>query len=206
MRFPEDRARAVVARGMLRTILAAQLEVFPAGLGFRYAEKGKPSLGSVPGIRDDLLPSFSVSHSGDWVLIGVGGSGRVGVDIERMRPLRDLDRIAQRFFAPREFATLCETPEHARLRTFFGYWTVKEAYVKALGEGISHGFHTFSVCAGESGPPGIEEVDGSPDAGAGWTVWSGDPVDGYVAAVAMDVPGARVVPRIWTGAGEVEWG
>jgi 4'-phosphopantetheinyl transferase len=200
MRFPHDRVRAVVARGMLRTILAAQLGTFPAGLTFRYSSKGKPSLPDADGVR---VP-FSVSHSGDWVLIGVGGAGRVGVDIERLRPLRDLGRIAERYFAPREIDSLRRVPDDARLGAFYSGWTAKEAYVKAVGGGISHGFHTFAVAIDGSVPPAILEIDGSETAAENWTVWAGEPAPGYRAAAVIDLPTARIIPRIWTGSGGVQ--
>jgi 4'-phosphopantetheinyl transferase len=125
----------------------------------------------------------------------------VGVDIERVRPLRDLGRIAERYFAPREIASLREVPDDVRLGAFYSCWTAKEAYVKAIGAGISHGFHTFTVAVGGREPPAILEIDGSEDAARDWTVWAGEPAPGYLAAVAIDVPGARIVPRVWTGSG-----
>ncbi|MDR0786663.1 MAG: 4'-phosphopantetheinyl transferase superfamily protein [Gemmatimonadota bacterium] len=202
IRFPEDRARALVARGMLRTILAAQSGIPPAGLAFHYSPKGKPTLAPVHKIN---LP-FSVSHSGDWALIGVGGAGRVGVDIERLRPFRKLSAIADRYFAPREITLLHQVDEASRLRTFFSLWTAKEAFVKALGGGISHGFHTFTVLTDNQGQPAVSDVDGSEAEGARWTIWSGEPTPGYLASVAIDLPAARVVPHIWTGSdGEQPW-
>src|SRR5690606_21585801 len=103
LRLPRDRVRAIVARGALRVILGSLLDRHPAGLTFRYGPKGKPDLVRVP--RDPDL-SFSVSHSGDWVLVAVAAGQRVGADIEAIRPVPGYGRIADRYFAPRECSDL----------------------------------------------------------------------------------------------------
>src|SRR5690606_16284291 len=133
LHFPADAGRVVLARAGLRVILASLLGRSPEKLAFRYEPKGKPTLHSL----ESSELNFSVSHSGDWVLIGIAHRHRVGVDIERMRPLRDFRRLVDRYFATRESTVIRGLPEAQQLDAFFACWTRKEAYVKAHGGGLS---------------------------------------------------------------------
>jgi 4'-phosphopantetheinyl transferase len=201
LRFPADVQRAVLARAGLRTILASQLELSPAKLAFRYEPKGKPMLHSLE--NPDL--SFSVSHSGDWVLIAIANRHRIGVDIERTRALRDFRRVMDRFFATRENTFIRGLPEPLQFDAFFACWTRKEAYVKAHGGGLSMGLDRFAVRVDD--PPAMLEIDGSEEAASKWTIWAGTPAPGYVAAAAADRADLNVVPRYWLGtAGVAPWG
>lgn len=200
LRQSRDRDRAIIARGGLRAILGTQLGVHPASLAFRYSEKGKPALD----MGEDHPPvSFSVSHSGEWVLIAVAAEHRVGADVEALRPIPGFGQIVDRYFAPVECAAIGGVPEERRLDAFFCCWTRKEAYVKALGDGISFGFSRFAVAVDADDTPAILEIEGSADAAAGWTVWSGEPAPGYAAAVAIDTAPIDVVARFWLGSSGV---
>jgi 4'-phosphopantetheinyl transferase len=202
LHFPADADRVVLARAGLRSLLAAHLGTSPHEVAFRYEPKGKPILISAesPGIN------FSVSHSGEWVLIGIANRHRVGVDIERMREIRDFRRVVNRYFAARETAFIGALPDAHQRDAFFACWTRKEAYVKALGGGLSMGLNRFVVSAGFDEHPAILEIDGSEEAAARWTVWAGTPAPGYVAAAAADAAGIKVVPRYWLGtSGVVPW-
>ncbi len=200
LRHSPDRHRAIIARGGLRAILGAQLGVHPASLGFRYGDKGKPALD----MGEHHPPiSFSVSHSGEWVLIAVAVGHRVGADVEAFRPVPGFEQIADRYFAPSECTAIGGVPENRRLDAFFCCWTRKEAYVKALGGGISLGFSHFAVAVAADEVPAILEIEGSADAAAGWTVWSGEPAPGYAAAVAIEAAQVEVIARLWFGSSGV---
>lgn len=196
----EDRARAILARAAIRMLLGERLEVPPQSLRFRYGQHGKPFLdaefGSFP---------FSISHSGGWVLVAIATHGAVGVDIERFRPVRRLRRIAERYFLPDEADAILRLPERHRLPVFFRFWTWKEACLKATGGGVSQGLDRFHISIAESDPR-VLNVGGSITEAMRWTLWSAKPADGYTAALAIDVPDARITSRFWTGsAGLSDW-
>jgi len=126
-RFEEDRARSIHGRGGLRRILSSYCQVPPHRLEFYTGTYGKPQLvGGSAGLE------FNVSHSGDYVLIGVTSGAQCGVDIECGR--RDIEevQIAERFFCPREVEWLLRTGNG-----FLRLWTAKEAILKAMGSGLS---------------------------------------------------------------------
>ncbi|MBA3915977.1 MAG: 4'-phosphopantetheinyl transferase superfamily protein, partial [Acidobacteriales bacterium] len=128
---------------------------------------------------------FNVSHSGGMILVAVASDRRVGVDIERVRSDFDVVQIAERFFSPAEHAALRKVPLPGKAEAFFRCWTRKEAFIKALGEGLSHPLHQFDV-----GLDGTEPIPLStrpdPQEARRWSLWSLPAAAGYVAAVAVE--------------------
>lgn len=183
-RFERDRRAFVTTRGALRTLAGSYLGIAPESVTFAYGLKGKPE---VEGL------SFNVSHAGD-VALAAFGAGRVGVDVEAMRPDVEMRALARRFFTPAENEALEPLSGDDLLRGFYACWTSKEAFVKAVGEGLSFELDRVEVAVYPK-VPGIVSVDGRPN-----DVWAVTEVDcgpGYAAAVVTDGPGDEVVVRDW---------
>jgi len=131
--FEKDRRRYAVARCGLRWILANRLGTEPQLLRFEAGPHGKPFLAGGQG------PSFNLSHCEDLALVAVAAVERaVGIDVEKVRPLRELRSIEKRYFSPEErrFITASAakaTGPAARAGAFFTLWTRREAAAKALG-------------------------------------------------------------------------
>jgi len=187
--FERDRRRYIVARGALRTILGECLGVDAAAVEFQYGAHGKPSLAA------DL--AFNVSHSGELALIACSRRGEIGVDIEEIRLLTDADLVASQFFSPREVARLRALPLGMRNEAFFRCWTRKEAYVKALGEGLSRPLATFDVTF-TAGEPAMLTVDHDEQETKRWSLTALDTPRGYAAALVTEgqrrVIGRRYAP------------
>jgi 4'-phosphopantetheinyl transferase len=141
-RFEPDRRRYLVARAMLRRIVASYVADRPERLRFRYEKHGRPAL--MPQ-RPDACVDFNVSHSGELALLAVARSRRIGIDVEKVRADIGSDEIAQRFFSPNEVRALRSLPDELRNMAFFHCWTRKEAYVKACGEGLNIALDSFDV-------------------------------------------------------------
>ena len=185
----EPRRRFVAARSQLRRLLAAYLAAEPAGIGFSYGGQGKPRLGgahAASGIH------FNLSHTGRRALVAVARSP-VGVDLETVRPLGDTDRLARRILSDRERRDLGKLPATARNSAFLACWTRKEAYAKAVGEGIVRTFRRFAVTLKPESEPALLREDGTPD--PGWTILHVEPEAGVVGALA--VRRADCSPRFW---------
>jgi 4'-phosphopantetheinyl transferase len=132
--FDRDQRYFIARRGLLRTILGHYLNAEPRRLSFEYEARGKPKLS---GVATCHALHFNVTHSGGLALFAVGRESPLGVDVEHLRPLSEMDQIASRFFSTGENTILSAAKPEQKLETFFNIWTSKEAYLKATGEGIS---------------------------------------------------------------------
>jgi 4'-phosphopantetheinyl transferase len=148
-------------------------------LRFRYGDRGKPHL------EDHDPLEFNLTHSGELALLAVSRIGPLGIDIERKRPLEDLLGLARGSFAPGEYATLLAVPETKRLDCFFQCWTRKEAYVKAVGDGLAAPLGEFEVTCAPGVPARLLSVGGSSSEARSWHLHSLRPATGYVGAVAL---------------------
>lgn len=162
----QHRRRFRLARAFLRLILARYLPIPPAQIAFREGAHGKVYL------SDDQAPlQFNLSHSGDLAVYAVTLSREIGVDIEWMDPKIAAEPLAARFFTPGECDVLAALSGHAQTRAFYQLWTRKEAYLKALGLGLSGlsqtmaGADTGAVMCFEPAPQyaGAVVLTGSPD-------------------------------------------
>jgi 4'-phosphopantetheinyl transferase len=125
--------------------------------------------------------AVSLSHSGDVVICGLAPSGLLGVDVERVRPRKQWDGLAEFALHPSERRRLDELPDAARWRGFYRLWTLKEALAKALGVGLALPFNRISFSADnqiDAAPPG-----GEFDAGV-WNFYTPQLGHGYAAAAA----------------------
>jgi 4'-phosphopantetheinyl transferase len=193
--FDRDRVRFVVCRGSLRAILARYLHASPTQIEFRYAVQGKPSLAPLP----DRPLYFNVSHSGELALIALRARGEVGVDVEQLRPIEEAEAIAQRYFTPREHATLAGLPAAARIAGFFRCWTRKEAMLKATGEGIGVSLDAVEVSLAPDEPARVLGIRGRPEQEvAAWKLYHIEPAPGAVGAIAARGDEERIVGWQWT--------
>ena len=189
--FERDRKRFVAGRGILRALLGRYVGVSPEAIRFQYGPQGKPSLAA--GCGDGTL-AFNLSHSHDLALYAFARRRAVGVDAERLRPLPDAGAMARRFFSPREVAALEAAPAGRREAVFLEIWTRKEAYIKALGEGLSRPLRGFSVAMGNERAP-LLHVEGDEAEAERWRLQPLFPDPAYAAAVAVEGGGWRL--RRW---------
>ena len=183
------RRRFVAARALLRNLLASYLSTEAKSIEFSYAERGKPRLA---GRHSDHGMHFNVSHSQHRALFAFGRAP-LGVDLETIRPLRDMDGLAGRFLSHGECKTLNELPVPLRRRAFFACWTRKEAYVKAVGTGIGLPLRSFDVTLSPGSVPALLGENGERD--PNWTLLHLEPEEGVVAALAVGRPKCSV--RCW---------
>ena len=176
--FEHLRKRYSTGRGALRSLISAYLGIAAPEVVFSYSEYGKPFL---PG--SDLF--FNVSHSENFALFAFVRQQPVGIDIERIRPLEEGGRIARRFFSPHEADQYDAAPGDLKDRAFFNCWTRKEAYIKAVGEGLSHPLDQFEVTLLVGEPSRLVTVQNLPEEAGKWELFSITPAENYIGAVAL---------------------
>lgn len=181
-RSPLDRRRFVARRGVLRSILGRYLDAAPEALRFAYGPHGKPSL------RDRLL-SFNLSKSGGLALYAVTSEPDVGCDIERREPDIDANEMAAQFFSPSEICELTSLAPALRVAAFYNGWTRKEAYLKAIGCGLSVSTQSFTTSLARRRRSRIQ---------GGWVVHALEPTPSHHAAVVTANPHCVVNQRRWS--------
>jgi 4'-phosphopantetheinyl transferase len=177
--FDHLQRRFVLARGALRILLGYYLRTGAHRIQFSYGWKGKPRL-ATPGI------DFNASRSGTVALLAFTLQCEIGVDIEQIRPLCDIQEIANRFFCAEESAELRALPVSEREHAFFVCWTRKEAYLKAVGDGLSAPLDGFRVALRPGQPARlIQSADGM-SADKAWTLHDLNVTPHHAAALAYN--------------------
>jgi 4'-phosphopantetheinyl transferase len=185
LRLPEMQYRFIVAHAGMRSILGAETGIAPSEVRFALGPHGKPNLADRGDVR------FNLSHSHDLAVLAVCRGAEIGVDVERLRHLDDVERIAKRFFAESESETVTRASGDVQDRIFMRIWTCKEAYLKATGEGLSRPFDEVVVALDGGAVRGLHGTSGE---ALGVSVHTFDPAPGYVGALV--VRAERAVMRV----------
>ncbi len=185
--YAGPRRQFLLCRGALRTVLGEALGCRNEQLAFPTTEDGKP-WATVDGTAAAI--SFSVSHSGPHGLIAFAPEGRLGVDVEELAPRRNLDLLMDGVLGEAEKADVASNEGERRLRSFFRLWTMKEALLKAHGKGLLIDATTFEIprAVRRGAARGRLQLPQLP----GVTLQVEDlGTEGFAAALAREVPGAR---------------
>lgn len=183
-RFTSDRDEFVVARGALRILLGRYLSRPPNALQFAYSELGKPA---TVANADEPTIEFNVSHSGSIALLAFAHGRKVGIDIEQIRCDFSTLEIAHRFFSKAETDALLAQPLDQRSQAFFTCWTRKEAFIKAMGEGLSHPLDSFDVSLKPDEPAQLLATRPDGAEATRWQMWDVPVPKGYTAALAAEI-------------------
>ena len=173
----------MICHGILREILNRYLDVGPANIQFKTGPHGKPYL------SDDFNDSgikFNMSDSRDLAMIALAHGREIGVDLEYIRPLPDAEQIAKRYFSSLESGILLSLPAGQRQKAFFNCWTRKEAYLKALGDGLARPLDQFDVTLAPGEPARLIEIRYDTQESVKWKLESFEPSPSTVAALAVE--------------------
>jgi 4'-phosphopantetheinyl transferase len=179
-RFHTHRNRYIFARAALRSILGRYLDAAPPSIDFAYSSFGKPYLTTANGL------SFNVSHSEDLALIAVGAPNQLGVDVERVRADRELSKLARRYFSIEEADIVLALGPEELVEAFYRCWSRKEAFIKAVGDGLSHALDRFAVTVRAGEAARLVHIDGNIEEAARWSLFEINPERGFAGAVAFD--------------------
>ncbi len=188
-RQPRDRAWWTASRVALRQILASYTGEHPADLRLTSGAHGKPTLAGASPLH------FSLSHARERAAVAVAWGREVGIDLEPIDSDRDLSPLLAVVCGPNEAASIAALAPAARQETFFAYWTLKEAYLKAIGAGLSRDPRTVEAALLGEGQATVRDSVG--EHGAGWSVRRLDAGPGWVGAVAVSGPPSAITTLHW---------
>ncbi|MDD5272246.1 MAG: 4'-phosphopantetheinyl transferase superfamily protein [Methylovulum sp.] len=182
--FAQHRHQYLVTRALLRTTLSRYIDIDPKAWRFELNSYGKPEIATA---QADLPIRFNVSHTDGLIMCGIVLAHDLGVDIENRHKDRASLNIAEHFFAKPEIADLNQVSEQQKQQRFFEYWTLKEAYIKARGMGLSLPLDQFSFTIAANQRVQIAFEPAMQDNPGHWQFWQLYPTQRHIAAVAVNV-------------------
>jgi 4'-phosphopantetheinyl transferase len=186
--FVRDSTRYIVGRAGLRRLLSARLGVPADAIAFETTAYGKPMLAACHAPAD---LQFNVSHSGDIVVYALAQGRAVGIDVEAIETRVDRDSIARDYFSVAEHAAYAALDPAIRPIAFMNCWTRKEAFIKAVGKGLSYPLRSFDVSLTPGEDARLLRLSEGPGTAGDWTLASFEPCPGYVGAVAVEGRGGE---------------
>jgi 4'-phosphopantetheinyl transferase len=192
--FKKDRERFVAGRGLLRMILSPYVGLPPGEIIFTYGSRGKPGLARQEGRRSI---EFNLAHSGGTAIYAITRDRAVGVDIEAFQPDFPTEDLARKFFSLAELAALRSLPKDMQSGAFFKCWTRKEAFIKALGDGLSCPLSDFDVSLTPGEPARLLHVKWASEEASRWCMENIDCIAGCAAAIVFSGPQCRMHVSQW---------
>ncbi|CAM4439813.1 MAG: hypothetical protein LEGION0398_MBIBDBAK_01404 [Legionellaceae bacterium] len=177
--FLKDKNRYIIARGMLKIMLSAYLNIAPDYVQFVYSQYGKPYLPHFPFLQ------FNISHSEDMVIFAFNYKRLIGIDIEYTQKKIDIMSISQQFFSKREYHSLKSINSEDQKQAFFNAWVAKEAFIKALGLGLSFDLADIEVDCFSQDLFNIMAIHHSTEIVEDWCLYPINSCPDYVAAMAI---------------------
>jgi 4'-phosphopantetheinyl transferase len=194
--FAADRWSYLSAQALLRWSLSNQLGSEPLAIHYRRTAEGQPLL------EDDSRGLyFSLTHARGLVAVALSKERSLGVDVEQVKQDTNAEELARSYFSSVELAHLLTLNERDRLKHFLIQWTLKEAFLKAIGMGLHAPLDSLQVIPRNER---IEYVFRPPlyERAEGWRFWAGVLRAHHLAvAVRSDLPEITIRlgwgPRFW---------
>jgi 4'-phosphopantetheinyl transferase len=193
-RFQEHRNTFIVSQGILRYLLSRYTGIEPGRILFKYNLAGKPFLAN-----EEVVPEiyFNLSHASQLVLYAFSWGRQVGIDVECIRPMEEMDLVAEGIFSPGEYGRFRKISEKDRLRAFYHCWTRKEAFIKAVGEGLSFPLQDFEVSFEPGERAELVSIQGSLEKASQWAMHDLKASDGYAAALVVEGKEHSITQKQW---------
>jgi len=190
LKVEEKKQQYIIARGCLRQRLSLLTNIEPEDFVFKTLEHGKPVLNC-----DDRFVdiTFNISHSHDLALIAISQKQNIGIDIEKINHESDHQALVTRFFSETEQSEFQTIEEINKAKAFCACWTRKEAFIKAIGDGITYGLDTFDVTV----DPDIQtpNIKLHKPASKTWSAQNLSVGNDYMGCLVSDAPNANI--RYW---------
>lgn len=163
--FNKHKASYILRKSALRLILSQYCMISPNAINFKYNYYQKPYLKINP-----FNLQFNMSHSHEMAILAITKKHPIGVDLECIKPMENVTDIAHQFFSPQEYSKFTLVPTNQKIKTFYTIWTRKEAFIKAIGKGLSYPLNTFEVAFLPTDPIKILKINNSTTDASKWSL------------------------------------
>jgi 4'-phosphopantetheinyl transferase len=183
--FDKHRAEYALSHAILRLALSEYAHAKPREWQFLTGQWGKPEIASQ---TLDAPLWFNLSHTDGFVVCVAGRVRQLGVDVENMSRKTSRQELAKRFFAPSEYEYLRTLPSSLQREAFFRIWTLKEAYIKAEGKGLSIPLDSFQFRFSSGNPATValeSTAESNPHA---WSFFELQPGPDHRISIAVKNP------------------
>lgn len=182
--FDKHRMHFTIARAVMRILLGNYLKKEARQVQFQYQKRGKPY------VEEHIY--FNISHSGDRALFAINKKHELGVDIELMRDNVSWEQIATRYFSQTEIMELSQTSD--KKIAFFRGWSRKEAYIKAIGDGLTMPLASFYVPLIATENLSIHHNDPRT-----WGLWNLEVGENYAGAIVVQTQNTNIRKYTYDG-------
>lgn len=198
-RFEHDRLTYLVAHGLLRATLARHTGINPANVEFQTNPFNKPYIAAP---LEALGLHFNLSHTSGIVALALTKLGQVGIDVESTHPAKNVSDIAKEILTSNEYINLMQHNSADRFSRLLKYWTLKEAFVKATGIGLTYGLQTFEFDLDAQPAPLIRFLSPTDTHASDWKFQQITLPSGHILAIASHLPAQ---PNISISLQEADW-
>ena len=181
LKVEDKKQQYIITRGALRQRLGLLTNIDPKDFVFEYFEHGKPVLNNDARFTDI---TFNVSHSNDLALIAIAQEQNIGIDIEKINHELNHQALMTRFFSEAEQTEFQTMPDANRAKAFCACWTRKEAFIKAVGDGVSYGLDNFDIAVDPENQ--IPEINLHKSSDETWSAINLPINDEYMACLVND--------------------
>lgn len=182
-RFKKNKKRFIIGRGILRIILGFYLNIKPELLEFHYGPYGKPQLNEK---NYNEAIQFNLTHSHELALCAFTRGRRLGIDLEYITNIPDLKVITTHIFSRRENMIFKKIPKNKKLNAFLKCWTIKEAYSKAMGTGLTELYKQFDFSFSLGISTSKHKMKKYVKKTSNWSLMSFAPLPDYTASLVVE--------------------
>lgn len=183
--FEKDKNHYITGHGVIKVLLSRYLNKRAKDIGFCYGPYGKPEC--VDQCNNKKI-YFNYSHSEEVALYAFSIDNDLGIDVEYIRDIADMNQIVNNICSQEEIIVFETLAESDRRTAFFNCWTRKEAFIKAVGKGLSMPLDQFKVSFLPNKPAKLLSVNAEEKTKQEWHIQDLKPAYGYAAAIAVKGP------------------
>ncbi len=187
--------RSIISKAIIKNIISNYLGLNIKQIIFSYNEFGKPV---IPERINSFRLNFNISHSGDLGLIAITRKNLIGIDVEKMNELDQIDDIINLCFTETEKYMLSCLESTEKKEVFYKIWTGKEAFIKAIGKGFSFPLKNISFRLNSKKEMVIGEILDPMNTGKDWQIYNFNPQDNYTSALVINNNYFKIRQYIWS--------